>query len=297
MRVVLAAFLFEALLLLTEPGRIIALVGNAAAAIELENPARDIVEEVAVVGDDEDRARIIAQMAFEPGHRLGIEMVGRLVEEEELRLFEQKPAQRHPAPLAAGEFFHHGIVGRAAQRVHRQVDLGIEIPQPLGVDLVLELRHLVGGLVGIIGGNLVVTVDHRLLRCAAFHDVLAHRFFRIELRLLRQIADADAGRGPGFAGIIGVDARHDAQQRRFAGAVDAEHADLGVGIKGQVDVVQDLAVSGIDLGQTFHVIGELTGHASVRALSPALLVGAAIAYAQHIGATATALMSGNRTLM
>src|SRR5262249_53210358 len=54
-RLLLAAFLLEPLLLLLEPSRIVALVGNAAAAIELEDPAGDIVEEVAVVGDDQDR--------------------------------------------------------------------------------------------------------------------------------------------------------------------------------------------------------------------------------------------------
>ena len=37
-RGVLAAFLFEALLLLLQPRRIIALVGDAAAAVELEDP-------------------------------------------------------------------------------------------------------------------------------------------------------------------------------------------------------------------------------------------------------------------
>ena len=33
-------------------------------------------------------------------------------------------------------------------------------------------------------------------------------------------------------------------ERRLAGAVDAEHADLGVRIERQVDVLQNLAVAG-----------------------------------------------------
>ncbi len=175
-RLVLAAFLFEPLLLLHQPRRVIALVGNAAAAVELENPTGDVVEEIAVVGDDQNGARIVAQVAFEPQHRLGIEVVGRLVEQEKLGLFEEEPAQRHPAPLAARELCHLGIVRRAAQRVHRQIDFGVEIPQPLGLDLVLQLGHLVGGLVGVIHRELVVAVDDRLLRRDALHDVLAHRF-------------------------------------------------------------------------------------------------------------------------
>ena len=99
--------------------------------IELEDPAGDVVEEVAVVGDDQNGARIIAQMAFQPVHALGIEMVGRLVEQQQVGRIEQQPAERDAAALAAGELVHVGVVGRAAQRVHGEVDLAVEVPQVL----------------------------------------------------------------------------------------------------------------------------------------------------------------------
>ena len=230
-RFLFAAFLRQALLLLHKPGRVIAFVGNAAAAIELENPAGDVVEKVAIVGDDQDGARIIAQMAFEPHYQLGIEMVGRLVEQKQIRLLEEEFAERHATPLAAGELRHVGIIGRTTQRIHRLIDFGIEVPQPLGLDLVLKLGHLVGGFVGVVQRQFVVAVEDRLLHRHAFHDVLAHRFCGIELRLLRQVTDAGAVGGPGLAGILVVDPGHDAKERRLTGAVDAEHADLGVGIE------------------------------------------------------------------
>ena len=183
-RLLLAALLGEALLLLLEPGRVVALVGDAAAAIELEDPARHVVEEVAVVGDDQDGARIVAQMPFEPGRGLGVEMVGGLVEKQQLGLLEQQLAQGDAAALAARQLVDGRIVRRAAQRVHGLIDLGIEIPQALGLDLVLETRHLVRGLLGIVHGELVVAVEDRLARRDAVHDVLAHGLGRIELRLL-----------------------------------------------------------------------------------------------------------------
>ena len=229
MRGILAAFLLEALLLLHQPGRIIALVGNALAAVELEDPAGDIVEEVAVVGHDQDRAGIVAQMAFQPRHRLGVEMVGRLVQQQELRLVEQQLAERDAAALAARKLGHVGIVGRAAQRVHRLVDLAVEIPEARGLDLVLQLGHLVGGLFRIVHRQFVVAIEDRLLLGDALHDVFADRFGGIELRLLLEIADAGALGDPGLAIILLVEAGHDLEQRRLAGAVDAEHADLGVG--------------------------------------------------------------------
>jgi hypothetical protein len=48
------AFLFQPLGLLLQPRGIVALVGDAAAAVELEDPAGDVVEEIAVVGDDQE---------------------------------------------------------------------------------------------------------------------------------------------------------------------------------------------------------------------------------------------------
>ena len=92
-----------------------------------------------------------------------------------------------------------GVAIGQRQRVHRLVDLAVEIPQALRLDLVLQLRHLVGGFVGVVRRDLVVTVDQRLLLGDAFHHVVADVFGRIELRLLRQIAGADAIRRPGFA--------------------------------------------------------------------------------------------------
>ena len=123
------------------------------------------------------------------------------------------------------------VVRRTAQCVHRQIDLGVEIPEPLRLDLVLELGHLVGGFVGIIERELVVTVDNRFLRRHPLHDVLANRFCRIELRLLRQSSRRGRLRRPTPRRKFVVEPGHDAKQRRLAGAIDAEHADLGIGIK------------------------------------------------------------------
>ena len=265
-RLFLAALLLQALLLLPEPGGVVALVGNAAAAIELEDPARDVVEEIAVVRDEQHGARIGAQMPFEPGRGLRVEMVRRLVEEQQLGLLQEQPAERDATPLTAGERRHLGIVRRAGQRLHRLVDLGIEVPEVLGVDLVLQARHLLGRLVRVVHGDLVVAIDQRLLRRDAEHDVAAHVERLVEMRLLRQVSGARALGEPGFARPFLVLARHDAHERRFAGAVDAENADLGIGVEGEIDVLQHLLAAGIGLGEAAHVINELPRHGACRSL-------------------------------
>ncbi len=119
-------------------------------AVELEDPAGDVVEEVAIVGDGDDGARILLEEALEPGHRLGVEMVGRLVEQQHVGLLQQEPAQRDAAPLAAGELRDLGVARRQAQRVHRDLDGAIELPGVDGVDLVLQPRLLLEQLLHLV---------------------------------------------------------------------------------------------------------------------------------------------------
>ena len=129
---------------------------------------RDVVEEVAVVGDGDDGARVLVEEALQPLDRLGVEVVGRLVEQEQVGVLEQQPAERHAALLAAGQGRDVGVVGRAAQGVHRDVDVALEVPRVGGVDPVLEGGLLgadglvVGVRVGPLGHHGVVLVDEVL---------------------------------------------------------------------------------------------------------------------------------------
>ncbi len=95
------------------------------------------------MGDGHDGARELLEVALEPGHRLGVEVVGGLVEEQHVRLLQQQAAERHAALLAAGERRHVGVARRQAQRVHGDLDLVVEVPEVVRVDLVLEPRVLV----------------------------------------------------------------------------------------------------------------------------------------------------------
>src|SRR5690606_10426543 len=96
----------EALLLLLEPRAVVALPGNAVAPVELEDPAGRVVEEIAVVRDGHHRAGILGQEALEPRDRLGVEMVGRLVEQQHVRPRQEQPAERDSAALAARQMLH-----------------------------------------------------------------------------------------------------------------------------------------------------------------------------------------------
>jgi hypothetical protein len=115
--------------------------------------------------------------------------------------------------------------GRQAQRVHRHLDLVVEVPQVVRVDVLLHARLLVHELleVGVglreRGADRVEAVELRALLLERLLDVAAHVLGRVELRLLRQVADARALVRPRLALEVLVDAGHDAQERRLARAV------------------------------------------------------------------------------
>ena len=54
------------------------------AAVHLADPLGHVVEEVAVVRDGEHRALVLVEELLEPQDRLGIEVVGGLVEEQQV---------------------------------------------------------------------------------------------------------------------------------------------------------------------------------------------------------------------
>ena len=105
------------------------------AAVQLEDPLGDVVEEVAVVRDGDDRARVLLQVPLQPGDRLGVEVVGRLVEQQQVGLLQQHLAQGDAPPFAAGERRRPGVAGRQPHGVHGDLELAVEVPGVGGVDL------------------------------------------------------------------------------------------------------------------------------------------------------------------
>ena len=220
----------------------------------------DVVEEVAVVGHGHDGALVVLEVALQPRHRLGVQVVGGLVEQQQVGLGEQQPAQRHAAALAARELRDVGVGGRQAQRVHRRVEHRVEVPRVGRVDLLLQARELVGGLVGVVGGQLVEAVQQPAQLGHALLDVAAHVLGLVERGLLLEQAHRRAGREPRLAAVLGVLPGHDPQQGGLARAVEAEHADLGAGEEAQGDVLEHLLVRRVDPRELVHREDVLAGH-------------------------------------
>ncbi len=116
----------------------------------------------------------------------------------------------------------------------------------------------VGIRLGIGGIDFVQSRLGILDHADRFLDDFADGFRGVELRLLGQVAHVQAGHRPGFAVELGVDAGHDAQQRGFAGAVEAQHADLGAGEEGQGNVLENLAFRRNHFAQPMHGVDVLS---------------------------------------
>ena len=249
---VLLALDLEPVLLRLQVRRVVALVGVGLATVELEDPARHVVEEVPVVGHGQHGPRVRRQVALEPLHRLGVEVVGGLVEQQQGGLLQQQLAQRDPTALATGEVVDQLLRGRAAQGVHRLVEPAVEVPGAGVVEVGLQVAHLgeelvvVGVGVGQLLGDRVVAVELALDLVDGLLDVLQHRLALGQRRLLLEHADGGAGVDDGVTVAGVLQPRHDLQQGRLAGAVGSDDTDLGAVEERQRDVVEnDLVAVGL----------------------------------------------------
>ena len=159
------------------------------AAVQPDDAARELFQKPPVMADQHDAGGKGFQLRFQPFDGRQVEMVGRLVEQQQIRVRRQGARQSGPPRLAAGQVFRLFRAGQAQllEQVTGAVFLVIR-PQP-GDDIV----HGVGE--------------------------------RRKIRLLRQIAHGRAGLQEARAAIEGDLTGGDFQQRRLARAVASDQAD------------------------------------------------------------------------
>jgi len=193
-------------------------------------------------------------------------VVGRFVEQQHVRLLQQQAAQRDAALLAAGQLADHRVPRRQPQRIGGHVQLLFDGVRVTGGEDRLQALLLLGQRVEI-GAFLGVGRVHgfqcglRLQHVAhAFFHGLAHGVLRVQLRLLGQVTDLDAGLRAGLALEIGVHAGHDLEHGGLAGAVQAQQADLGAREERQRDVLDDLPLGRDHLADAVHGVDVLRGH-------------------------------------
>jgi hypothetical protein len=112
-----------------------------AAAIELDDAGRQRPQEGAVVGDEEQGDAGAQQVLLEPADRLDVEVVGRLVEEQQVGLAGKRAGEQHPPFHPAGEV-DEGRVRLQLEAGQHLLDALLQRPAAGGVEGVLHLEQL-----------------------------------------------------------------------------------------------------------------------------------------------------------
>ncbi len=208
------------------------------------------------MGDGHDRARVLLEVPLQPGDRFGIEVIGWLVEQQQVRPLEENLAEGDATALAAGKGGGHGIGRRQPHGVHGDFNVAVELPGVGRVDGVLGLAQILEHLLHFVrlerlaqfGAQFLVAHEQGARFSDGFLDVATDVLGFVEPRLLRHKTDADAvGRADATDEIL-VLQRHHAQERALARAVGADDADLGPRVERQPDVLEHLALA-VGLGE------------------------------------------------
>ena len=115
-----------------------------APALELDDARRDGVEEVPVVRDEHERAgEVVGEEVLEPLGRVRVEVVGRLVEDGDVRAGHEELRQRDAPPLAAAALAARAIDVAHPELVEEAERLVPALPAAEPHDGVVELGLLV----------------------------------------------------------------------------------------------------------------------------------------------------------
>src|SRR5690606_446475 len=199
-------------------GREVAGKGSEAPAVELDDARGDAVEEGAVVRDHDGRA-LARQQVLEEQDAVDVEVVRRLVEEEEVGLARERRGEGGALSLAARE------AGGVAPGVEAQA------------------REVLGDLVRL-GGALRRRKRHVL----AGEQALAQRRRRRQLRLLLDERDAQALLLLQLAVVERSLPRNHAKERGFPGAIAADEADALARLEREAGAVEERQVAVGELG-------------------------------------------------
>ena len=103
----------------------------------LDDAGGEALEERPIVRDEHDGAGVVGEEGFEPGDGVDVEMVGRLVEQQQIGLRHQRPREQHAPSPSAGERVDDGVGGQAQPGEH-QLDPLLEAPAVALFQFVLQ---------------------------------------------------------------------------------------------------------------------------------------------------------------
>ena len=180
------------------------------------------------MGDEEDRAGIGLEVLLQPADRVDVEVVGRLVEQQQVRLRHQRAAEQRAATPAAGQLAHLTIRGKREPR-HDELHFLLEPPPVALLERVLQVPESLEIRGGVRFSNacrrLVVFRDEAAERAEAVRHFGKHRTLPHHRDILVQPRDAQTRLAPDRAGIHGLIPGQDAEQAALPGTIASDEGD------------------------------------------------------------------------
>ena len=228
--------LLHACVALAQVAGVVARVVGERSQPDLGDPGDDGIQEEAIVRDQDHRVRIVCEVLLEPVARLEIQVVGRLVQQEQSGTAEQQLRERDAHLPAARERLAGfvEIVRREPETAEDGRDLQVDAVALLTPEGLLQFavprqhRGVLGLGNGVVGQpfferrDLRAHVEQGLEGQTGFFE---QRPSRVGEAVLRQVPHAEAGRLDDEPGVGLLEAGEHLQQRRLAGAVGSAQAD------------------------------------------------------------------------
>ena len=203
---------------------VVAVPVDQATTVQLQNPGCQVLQEGTVVGDEQYSALEVLQGLFQPGNRADVQVVGRFVEQQQVRFGNQCLRQQDattPATRQLGE----GFVSRQLQAAQGAVDQLLQAPAITGFKVLLDVHQFVQVGIGhdvlakvvVLGqqfANTVQTLSHYVEHCPS----VGYR------QLLRQFANLEPGCAPDRAVVRLLITFNQLHHAGLAGAVAADDA-------------------------------------------------------------------------
>ena len=211
-------------------------------------------EQGAIVRDEQQRAAVAQQEIFQPADGVDVEVVGRLVQQQEVRAADQGLGQQHAAFHAGGKGRHVGVRLEAHAR-DDGFDLLVHAPAAVGFQRVLDAAQLrlkvVASLAGQPARQVVILGQQFRLGAETPGDLVEDRAVKVPRHFLGEHGGPQPLLPDDLAPIGLRVALEQAQERRLAGAVAAQEAHPLARLNRQIGLIQDqrAAKAQIDVGQ------------------------------------------------
>ena len=227
---------FDALVVLEQVAAVVRVVVRQRAERQVSDAGDDGVEKEPVVRDEDDRVRVGVEVGFEPVARLEVEVIGRLVEEQQTRLAQQQLREGDAHLPAPGKRLGRAVEVRRpeAQALQHRRRLELDAVPVVHAEAILQVAVPVEHAVVFRLGNRRIAEArfervhlglHREQRAERARSLVEHAAAGVVQPVLRQIADGERGRREDGSRVGLVEARHHLEQRRLAGPVRSAQAD------------------------------------------------------------------------